>query len=188
MFPPQERIDKPSHQAEMRTAENSWGRAANAAPATGTVSNRTCGDSAPEHGRFYSTTHFNVYTASGGEGRQSGTLAALRALPHSQLCSRVDEREQTFIDICESTPQFSALHKTHCGGGGACWQGPGGRRMLANASGRLKVCVAFAPLLLECLERLEIKTYTLVGDRNSQVTQWRGRGVRSVQVHLRDQR
>lgn len=60
--------------------------------------------------------------------------------------------------------------------------------MLANASGRLKVCVAFAPLLLECLERLEIKTYTLVGDRNSQVTQWRGRGVRSVQVHLRDQR
>lgn len=141
MFPPQERIDRrdsvqlsqiQSPRRDKDSRKHSSDRTAKAPPATVTVSNRTVtervGTARPsathsQRGGDFTVQH-SIYTASGGgEGRQTWTLAALLALPHSQLSSRVDECEQTFIVICESTPQFSALQKTHCGGG-ACWQAP----------------------------------------------------------------
>lgn len=55
-----------------------------------------------QHGIFYSTTQ-PIYSSRGGRGPSP--------LPHSQLCSCVDECEQTFSAVSASTPQFSALEK-----------------------------------------------------------------------------
>lgn len=65
----------------------------------------------------YFTVQHSIYTASGRaqstnvDPPQPQPQPPPPLLPHSQLCSCVDEREQTFITISVSSPHVSALQK-----------------------------------------------------------------------------